>query len=77
MYELGKWGPLDEEKARQCFEDAAARGHLWAQRQIAMHLLKGEFGFWRIPKGFGMLCKVFWTALRLRVTDPLNDRLVV
>ena len=76
MYELGRWGPLDRNKARRYFEDAAARGHVWAQRQIAVGLLRGEFGLRRIPNGLMMLGRIFWTALRLRVTDPLNDRLV-
>ncbi len=75
MYRFGKGVPVDQIKAVQYYQQAAAAGHLFAQRAVAEKYLKGEYGVWRIPKGFLMLTKIIWTGFILAMKDPSSDRI--
>lgn len=77
MYELGRWGPLDKAKAIRHFEEAARRGHVWAERQLAVSLLRGAQGISRIPEGAKRFIVVIVKAWRLRARDPDSEYLFV
>jgi len=75
LYMFGIGAPVDRLRAYEYYEQAAAQGHIFAQRAIAQKLIRGEYGLWRIPKGLFMVVKIAWKGFRLKMEDPLNDRL--
>lgn len=75
MYRFGQGVPVDLVKAHQYCEQAAAQGHIFAQRQIAQRYLRGEFGMWGVAKGCLMVAKIIWTGVKLKLKDPSNERL--
>ncbi len=75
VYELGQTVARDRVKAHELFASAAAMGHVLAQRQIAVSLMRGERGLLLIPKGLLMIVKVLVNFIRLYVADPGDARL--
>lgn len=73
LYMFGIGVPIDRIKAYEYYEQAAAQGHLFAQRAIAQKFIRGERGLWCIPKGLFMVAKIAWKGFRLKLKDPLND----
>jgi uncharacterized protein len=79
MYRLGEmygWGDAaDRDKGYRYFEQAAKQGHIMAQRQIAVTLLKGKRGILRIPQGLYLFARVLWTGIKLGWNDPDSDKI--
>lgn len=75
LYEAGKGVNADRKRGRGYIEQAAAQGHLLAQRHIALSLLRGERGLTRIPRGFMMLLKVAASLFRVATQDPTSERI--
>ena len=74
-YELGHSVPRDRRKAYELFKDAAAAGHVLAQRQIAVSLMRGERGFLLIPTGLLMIAKVLVNFIRFYIANPGDERI--
>src|SRR3989442_987701 len=36
MHELGKWNAVDRARAMQRYKEAAERGHVWAEKRLAL-----------------------------------------
>ena len=75
MYDAGDGVSIDHEKAHRCYEQAAGMGHLFAERAIAVALIKGRQGLTGRPKGVYLLLKAILTAFFLGLRDPESDRL--
>lgn len=75
MYELGDTFARDRVKAYELFARAGAMGHVLAQRQIAVSLMRGERGLLLIPKGLLMIVKALVNFIRFYVADPGDERL--
>jgi len=75
LYDVGEGVHVDREKAYQLFEQAAKMGHVFAQKEIAVKMIKGHFGIMRIPEGFHNLARALWSGCRLTWKDPYSDRL--
>jgi TPR repeat protein len=75
LYMFGIGVPVDQIKAYEYYEQAAAQGHIFAQRVIAEKFIRGEHGLWCIPKGFFMVAKIAWNGFKLKLKDPFDDRL--
>lgn len=74
-YDLGEGVNVDKDKAHRLFDQAAKMGHLMAQRQIAIRMIKGHHGISGIPKGLYKLARVLFAGFRLSWSDPDNDRI--
>ena len=77
LYEVGRGVPADELKAYQYLRDAAQRGHVFAQRQIAVRLIKGKEGVLHIPRGITLFVWAVARAIRLKFNDPENEQIRV
>jgi uncharacterized protein len=73
LYCVGEGVELNRAKAFQYFEQAADKGHLFAQRNIAREMIKGRRGIMRIPMGFILLVRVLCKGIKVTVTDPDSD----
>ena len=76
MYETGTWVTRDDSLAYRYFEAAAARGHVWAERQLAWRLMSGRLGVALIPMGFFRFIRALYIALRLHMANPSDERLI-
>jgi TPR repeat protein len=76
MYRFGKGVAVDEARAYEFYEKAAARGHVFARRAIAQRMIRGYFGLWRVPIGLLTVIKIMWDGYRLHVNNPTDDRLI-
>ena len=77
MYDLGKGIPCDKEKARRYFEFAAEKGHVWAQKEIALRMLRGEYGLASIPKGVVSFIAAIVKGVRIGRINPDDERIRV
>ena len=75
MYDMGDGVSVDHQKAYRFYEQAAAMGHLFAERAIAVGMIKGRQGLLQRPKGIYLLLKAVLTAFHLGLRDPESDRL--
>ncbi|MGH7391696.1 MAG: tetratricopeptide repeat protein [Candidatus Rokuibacteriota bacterium] len=75
MYDFGEGVERDEARARSYYEQAAARGHLFARRAIAGKMLRGHYGASRIPVGLWMLVTTVWRGGREQFRDPYSEQL--
>lgn len=75
MYELGRGVAVDERKADEYFEQAAQRGHLFAQRAIAGRMMRGCYGITKIPQGFYRLLKTLWDGVKVGTKDEHDERI--
>jgi uncharacterized protein len=75
MHELGRWGPRDRPKAFAWFEQAATKGHIWAERQSAVMLMSGYAGLARVPEGVKRFVTLLPRAWWLRKMDPDSEYL--
>ena len=75
MYALGHSVPLDRHKAHDLFGRAAERGHVLAQRQYALSLMRGERGVTKIPVGLLMMVRALVNSVRFYVADPSDERI--
>lgn len=74
-YKLGKGVEVDEQKAFCMFKEAAGRGHLWAQKQLARRMLKGHEGLIGRLKGFWRLLKLPFIGLKVALKNKDDERL--
>lgn len=63
-------------EALRQIELAASRGHVFAQRAIAMRTMRGEFGLFKAPLGLLSLVKVLIRIIALGAQDPWDPRIV-
>lgn len=75
MYDEGEGVTVDKDRAQYYLTKAAGLGNLRAQKDIAMSLIMGERGVWRIPQGVVSLARVLVTAVRVGWKDPDSDRI--
>lgn len=75
MYDMGDGVSVDHQKAYRFYEQAAAMGHLFAERAIAVGMIRGRQGFMQRPRGIFLLLKAILTAFLLGLRDPESDRL--
>lgn len=78
MYRLGKLyetGHPDRNisKAIGYLEEAGRRGHLLAQKDIALKMLKGQFGLAKILKGFVSLPIIIIEIYKMAKDDPYDE----
>lgn len=75
MYELGEGVERDKEQAYKYYEQAAKMGHLRAQRDMGLLMIKGNRGFKQIPQGILTLARIPYSAISLALKDPQSDRI--
>lgn len=73
MHLLGEGVPPNRREAFRWFEDAAARGHLFARRNIARDRMRGRRGIREIPRGFLSMLHILYTAARTGWRDPESE----
>ena len=73
-YKLAKGLPRDDEKALQMFREAAARGHVFAQRELNKSLLRGSEGVWGRLKGVWRYLVLPMTAAMMGLKDEFDER---
>lgn len=73
LYLFGDGVPRDEAVAFRYFEEAAKRGHLFARRNIAQHMMSGRAGILRIPYGILSMIAVLYRGVRVGWSDPHSD----
>jgi len=76
MYELGLGVPVDPERASDYFQAAAQRGHVFAERQLALSLMRGH-GLRGLFAGLKRFALNMIVATKIHWTDPKSDRLLV
>ncbi|MBI1907042.1 MAG: sel1 repeat family protein [Rhodocyclales bacterium] len=74
-YEIGQGTSKDELKAKQYLQEAAAKGHLFAQRDVAVLMLKGRFGYLRMPLGAVNFLSTVVRGAALALKDPESEKL--
>jgi TPR repeat protein len=75
MSELGEGVSVDKEKAQRYYKQAASMGHLMAERDIAVMMIRGHMGYSRVPQGLLMLVRVICSIFSLGLTNPNSDRI--
>ena len=73
LYYVGEEVEVNREKAFEYFGQAAEKGHLFAQGNIAYEMIKGRHGITRIPIGFLLLVRVLCRGIKVTVKDPDSD----
>jgi TPR repeat protein len=59
--------------AREFFESASSRGHVFAKRRLASMLLRGSGGSVNIPRGVWLFVSGFIDAITGAVSDPVGQ----
>ena len=75
MYRDGIGHDKDLEQYRYYLKYAANHGHIWAQRRLAVEMLKGKHGVRQIPGGAAKFLNMLWGAFSIARHDPNDDRL--
>lgn len=75
MYKRGQGVPKDMDQARHFFERAMDLGHIYAKRNLAIAMLKGNFGLRNIPKGLGLFISGIKDVPGALYKDRYGDRL--
>jgi uncharacterized protein len=73
MYDTGEGVPADYERAYSYFERAAKMGHLLAQREVAVKMLKGHNGSLYVFKGLYLFIRVFFQGVLVAWKDLDSD----
>ena len=78
MYRLGKLleaghPSRNTTEAMKYFEDAARKGHLIAQKDIALKMFKGQLGWTKVLEGFFMLLKTIGRIYKVAKDDPYDE----
>jgi hypothetical protein len=68
MYLNGEGVEADRDKAKELWERAAAKGHIWAKRHLAGLFLSGAYGVTEMPRGLRLLLSAIVETLR--TADP-------
>lgn len=75
MYDVGEGVAPDQKKALEYIEQAAELGHLFAQRNIAGRMIKGDYGITKIPQGLYRFVKILWAGVRIAHHDEHDERI--
>lgn len=75
MYDVGEGVAPDRKKALEYIEQAAKMGHLFAQRDIAGRMIKGDYGIIKIPQGLYRFVKILWAGVRIAHHDEHDERI--
>jgi TPR repeat protein len=75
-YELGNGVPIDIGRAYRYFAQAAAKGHVFAQRQLAVRLIRGREGFVGRLRGLRIFAATLLNAFTIRRQDPSDERIL-
>jgi hypothetical protein len=75
MHDAGEGVTVDRAKAHKYFQQAADMGHLPAQKEIAVSMIKGHRGLFRIPQGIFMFARALSKLIKLALSDADNDRI--
>jgi len=75
MYALGKGVVRNKEEAYKHYEQAANLGHLMAQREVGIMMVKGHRGVKKIPQGILTLMRIPYKVVRLALKNIEDDRL--
>ena len=73
MYLIGEGVKPDEHRAYRYFEKAAHLGHLFAQREMALRMIKGHDGVIGVFRGIFAFVRIVAAGLRLGARDPYSD----
>lgn len=76
MYDVGEGAQIDRDKAYEYLARAARLGHLFAQREIAVKMIRGQLGFRWVPRGFFLLARVLLAGVRTGWSDPESERIL-
>lgn len=76
MYDLGEGVQIDRDRAYDYLARAARLGHLFAQREIAVKMIRGRLGLRWMPYGFLLLARVLLAGVRTGWTDPESERIL-
>ncbi len=66
---------LSKDEAYRCWERAAALGHPYAQRQIALGLIKGRGGIGGVARGLYWFLRIPLLATKFVMKDPDSEML--
>lgn len=77
MYESGEGVAADEERARRLFAEAARGGHLPAQREIAVRMMRGDYGLRKRLTGYYVFAKALWLVLKIAYRDPYSEKILI
>lgn len=75
LYAEGVCVGRDQDKAVRYLNEASLLGHPFAQREVAVRLLRGQAGFRGILRAVLWFCQTPWIAFRLVWADPDSDLL--
>jgi TPR repeat protein len=75
-YEVGHGTPIDHKEALRLIEVAASMGHVFAQRAIAMKMMRGEYGVLQIPLGALKFLDVLLKIIAIGAKDPWDPKMV-
>jgi TPR repeat protein len=75
MYGVGQGVDRNEIKAQQYLQEAAMKEHLFARRDIAVQMLKGRFGYMKIPLGVTKWIAVVVGGFCLAIKDADSEKL--
>lgn len=73
IHKTGRGTVKDQERALLYFRRAATQGHVFARKEVALHLIRGGGGILMIFKGIGLLASALWTAFRTYWRTPNSD----
>jgi TPR repeat protein len=75
LYRDGLGVTASKDEAYNCWERAAAFGHPYAQREIALELVKGRAGLAGVARGLYWFLRMPLLAVRLISKDPDSEML--
>lgn len=70
IYRFGEGVPEDRSKAFEYIEEAAAKGHLFARRDVAGEMMSGRRGILKIPLGILEFARALWTSIKVGWKEP-------
>ena len=71
-YSTGRGAPRSREAARTCMERAAQRGHLYARWDVAMRMIRGEYGITSVVTGLADFLVVGYAIVRETWSNPAS-----
>lgn len=75
MHEFGEGVEADKNKAFAYYHQAATMGHLRAERDKALLMIRGQLGVRGIAEGLLILVRVPYKGMKLILKDPESDNL--
>jgi len=77
LYRQGKGVPLDINKAYALFDQAAKAGHVFAQRDLALLLLRGKRGFLEVFRGLMLLARCILDGIKVAWKADPDEKMKV